>query len=223
MRRAAAHADPAVLSAELRAQCALGSSISAKKLISAGADVNAPDPETGRPPLLVAVAHGHKIILKTLIAAGADLLARDAAGNSVVHLAAAVGSGMILRDLLEAGAPINDVNPVTGATPLIAAVQALKFPLVRELLLSGGDRTIRDLGGRTAADYAAGTPSAALFSPSAGPSSSPAPSGRLSAFGGATTTAPGALIAPLLRKPVYRPNLSASQEIVLVMYFRPMV
>jgi hypothetical protein len=98
---------------------------------------------------------------------------------------------MILRELVLAGANINTINTITGASPLIAAVQAQKLAAAREILVLGGDRQLRDSSGRTAADYAENTAAAVLFPRSAGVAGlvpSPAPVATVAPLGQAQST-----------------------------------
>jgi ankyrin repeat protein len=104
-------------------------------LIESGADVNAPDPETGETPLHSALCtperHAHDLVVRVLLAHGADVnratnpsaetgcFMRDCRtkGETPLHRAAAFGTEATIDMLLAAGARL-DARDANGDTPL---------------------------------------------------------------------------------------------------------
>lgn len=73
-------------------------------LVKSGADLAAADKQTGDTPLLRGARTGKADSLRILLAAGADIKAKNKAGQSALHLAAASGSPEKLQILLDAKA-----------------------------------------------------------------------------------------------------------------------
>ncbi|XP_061490633.1 nuclear factor NF-kappa-B p100 subunit [Rhineura floridana] len=90
-------------------------------LVEKGADVNAPERQSGRTPLHLAVEMENlnlaTYLLKKL---GADVNAQTSAGNTPLHLAAGMGSPILTKMLIKSGADIlceND-EPVLAPSPI---------------------------------------------------------------------------------------------------------
>jgi len=87
-----------------------------KRLIEAGADVNAKD-EQGKTPLSLAASRGFLSFIPILRDAGADVNTKDNAGMTPLHWAAYLGHIEVVHFLLSFGADIN-AKTNGGSTPL---------------------------------------------------------------------------------------------------------
>jgi ankyrin repeat protein len=101
--------------------------------LAAGGDVNALDPRSGMPLLHLACEHLDLDAIRALVAAGADRNARDAFGQTPLHVA--VG---------------NDIDSVVQADG-----PEFRFETARLLLSLGADPTLRDGRGLVPRDVAA--------------------------------------------------------------------
>jgi ankyrin repeat protein len=145
-------------------------------LLSAGADVHATD-DYGETPLhhartaqaaTVLLEHGARIdalsldgraplhhagpaVVEALLANGADLEARDAWGQTPLHLAAVEDSDGTARTLLGQGADINAAR-TDGRTALHIAVDRSDASMVQVLLEGGADVNAVTADGRTPLD-----------------------------------------------------------------------
>ena len=86
-----------------------------KRLIEAGADVNAKNSE-GRSPLYGAVSWSNKALVELLISAGAKVNVKDEWDSSPLHVAVSNDNVALAKLLISAGADVNAKNN-TG-TPL---------------------------------------------------------------------------------------------------------
>ena len=116
----------------------------------------------GRTPLFDAVSfYGiESTIIRSLIASGADVTIADATENTPLHESVLVGNISILRLLLNAGAQVNKQN-ILGDTALHCAVKAgyrkafrSYTAIVKVLIDSGADLSLKNNEGKIAADYA---------------------------------------------------------------------
>ena len=87
-----------------------------KRLLKAGADVNAKD-EYGYMPLLFAISNGHVEVVKVLLSAGADVNARHGDGKPPLSYAISKDKAEVVKVLLSAGADVN-AEDNDGQTPL---------------------------------------------------------------------------------------------------------
>ena len=85
-------------------------------------DPNFIDPETGRTPLMTAVALSDAPRVSALLASGADPDAKDANGIRAIHYAAGEPDPAILRTLIVGGADVN-AKGRTGKTPVMEAAR----------------------------------------------------------------------------------------------------
>lgn len=106
-------------------------------LISAGADVNAPD-EKGTTPVSGAVAKGYNDLLNIFLKKGADVNRRNKTGASLLHTAALYNQKRTMEILVENGAEI-DARANSGWTPLHNAVINDYLYITEYLLKKGAD------------------------------------------------------------------------------------
>jgi len=146
-----------------------------KFLIEKGADVNAPDPQTGESPLQAALCTTDRVacdkVLQVLLAAGADpnVAAKNCAetggfmrdartkGETPLHRAAAFGTEETIQLLLNHGAKL-DGRDANGDSPLSWGIWYGRPDSILRLLCFGSFR-IRE-GRRSMREYLAGFPHA---------------------------------------------------------------
>jgi ankyrin repeat protein len=154
---------------------------SARALLDAGADPNAPAPD-GSTPLLVAVASAQEAVAMLLLERGSDASAADAIGYSPLHatvwkpsakegLFRSNSSASLVKALLSHGANANarivkDPAPLpgsyffqlglVGATPFWLAAKAGNIEVMRALAEGGADLTLANKDGTTAVMVASG-------------------------------------------------------------------
>jgi uncharacterized protein len=120
----------------LHAAAAQGSVDDIRRLVQAGADLNARD-GNGRAPLHVAAFQGHGAAARALIAAGADPGLLDNQRYDAVTIAAVRDDVPTLQALLAAGASAKLVTSIYDGTALIAAAHLGHDGVVRELIRAG--------------------------------------------------------------------------------------
>ena len=106
-------------------------------------DPNFIDPETGRTPLMMAVALSDTPRVSALLASGADPDAKDANGIRAIHYAAGEPDPALLRTLIVAGADVN-AKGRTGKTPIMEAARLGMLQNVKILVDAGADLDARD-------------------------------------------------------------------------------
>ena len=129
----------------------------ARRLILAGADVNAKD-HLDDSAYLYAGAEGLDEILVLTLDHGADVRSLNRFGGTALIPAAEKGHPTTVQLLIDAGVPLDHIN-YSGWTALLEAVvygdgSAPYQDIVARLLAAGADRDIRDAQGRTALDNA---------------------------------------------------------------------
>lgn len=107
----------------------------------------------GNTPLLQAALEGDGIMVRRLLEAGVNLYAVNNDYNGVFFNACYADDPAVLFMLFEAGADVDDINE-NGETPLMYAVSATKRRSVDALLGMGADRTIANMDGFTAIEFA---------------------------------------------------------------------
>ena len=122
-------------------------------LVGAGANLEQAD-STGRSPLACAVATRAFDAAEELLKSGASLNWRNSHGYGLLHLAVMDGDIHTVRWLLDKGVNANDVEPATGATPLMLACSRSKLEVVKALLEGGADVELTDRCGLDAIAFA---------------------------------------------------------------------
>lgn len=91
-------------------------------------------------------------IFNLLLAKKAKLNVRTKAGYGPMHLGVLYPD--FLRIIKQAGASIDDRNPITGETPIIFAARIRAITGMEWLSLNGANLKLKDKAGKTAGDYA---------------------------------------------------------------------
>lgn len=127
-----------------------------RALVAAGADVNlVPDedfPTMGASPLYAAAECGHVDVVRVLVSGGADVNFICGDLSTPLIRAADEGYAEIVRILLEAGAMTE--HPRGFESALMRAAFSAHRDCVELLLSYGADRSMRDVDGLAAVDYA---------------------------------------------------------------------
>jgi ankyrin repeat protein len=125
-----------------------------KRLIAAGADINAQD-DRGRRPLHFAIRGGHADIVEILASSGADLNAMDYDDNyghrdqTLLHSAARMNHADVARVLIAYGANVRAQDRL-GKTPLHTAAYFGNTSVVEVLLAHSADPNAETKSGETA-------------------------------------------------------------------------
>lgn len=124
-----------------------------KRLVSAGATVDAADPEK-RTSLMWAAFNGHTAVVGYLLEKGAELDAKDASGRTALMYASSGPFAETVELLLKQGAAVNTQGTLEGFTALMTAAAEGQLDVVRLLLEHGADPSLEDEDGDTAASFA---------------------------------------------------------------------
>lgn len=138
---------------ELRLAAKAGNVEEIKRLLQAGAEINAFGKRKKRTALHVAARRGNLEAVKYLVSAGAKLNTGSKKGYSPLHHAVMKGKLEVVEYLISAGADVNSVSN-KGTTPLISAAVKGHTGIVQALLAQGADKTARSNNGNTAMDLA---------------------------------------------------------------------
>ncbi|MEZ0262509.1 MAG: ankyrin repeat domain-containing protein [Alphaproteobacteria bacterium] len=141
--------------------CSNGDLKTVKKLVKAGADVNA-EYVNGTTALIYAIQGGHKTthaqslaLVKFLVSKGANVNA-PGCSYTALHYAAIWNFCDIVNILLDKGANVNAASPI-GDTALLLAVMNNRVEMTRLLIDRGADISAKREGGvsivRSAADH----------------------------------------------------------------------
>lgn len=149
--------EQATLDRNLIAASWAGDLASARRLVDAGADVNAQD-ETRQSAFLIAASEGHRELLDFTLDRGADVRSLDSYDGTALIRAAERGHADVVERLGQTPIAVNHVNNV-GWTALLEAVilgdgSARYVETVRHLLDAGADPAIADRSGVTARQHA---------------------------------------------------------------------
>ena len=106
-------------------------------LLNSGADVNIPDPDYDRTPLMYAADIGNVICVRKLIDKGADISTANKRGYTACTIAAGAGNVDVLKCLIEDNNFDKDFIDRDGCSVLYCAVGSRKIEAVRYLLNLG--------------------------------------------------------------------------------------
>jgi ankyrin repeat protein len=137
----------------LREAAVKGDLKAVRKAVESKVDVNAVD-EEGHTALMLAAFDGHTDVIKFLLEHGARCDDRDAMQRTALLYAASGPNLETVKALLDAGADINAIDGGEGFSALMYAAAEGHVDVVRELLKRGADKTLRDVDGDTAQEFA---------------------------------------------------------------------
>ena len=118
-----------------------------------GVDVNAAG-QDGRTALQLAAFDGHSRIIELLLERGAKVDVVDVSGRTALMYAATGDNVESVQLLLQAGADPNRIDSQEHFTPLMFAAAEGQLEVVRVLLDHGAQRSLEDVDGETALEFA---------------------------------------------------------------------
>ncbi|OYP28934.1 ankyrin repeat domain-containing protein [Rhodopirellula sp. MGV] len=124
-----------------------------KSCIGKGVEIDDAD-SSGFTALTMAAYNGHDKVCQVLIEAGADVNKRDNKGQFPLYHAASLDSPTTVKLLLDAGAEINETETRENFTSLMMAAAEGNMGVVKVLLEAGADRSMRDVDGDRALEFA---------------------------------------------------------------------
>lgn len=133
--------------------CFNGAKEMVEKELKRGADVNKPD-EGGRTPLMLAAYNGHTAIVRSLLQQGAKVNVQDAEGRTALMYAATGPYVETVQQLLDHEAKVNIQDGKEHWSALMFAAAEGQAEVVKALLKSGANASLRDVDGDTAANFA---------------------------------------------------------------------
>lgn len=126
----------------------VGTLAQVRRLVRAGADVNAATTD-GFTPLMLAVGHGSLEITEYLINQKADVNRRNEVGQTALMIAALEGNKPIIDRLVVAGAEVHAVDH-EGRNAVMWAASRGDFPeIISALVVYGADYNARNSAGLT--------------------------------------------------------------------------
>jgi ankyrin repeat protein len=126
---------------------------SVRRLVTAGAPVNARDHEN-RTALMWAAFNGHTPVAAFLIGQGAEIDAKDRNGRTALMYASSGPFEETVELLLNEGAEIDIRGTLEGFTALMTAAAEGQLEVVRLLLRNGANPNLKDRDGDTAESFA---------------------------------------------------------------------
>jgi ankyrin repeat protein len=142
-------AEPTLLDAAER-----GDRAAVARMLSKGADPNAPGPD-GATAIMYAASNGDVELVRALIRAGANVKVKNQLGTTAITEAAIIGSAPVIDVLLKAGADPDTRNP-EGETPLMAVARSGNVEAARLLVEARADVNAKEnFGGQSALMWAA--------------------------------------------------------------------
>ncbi|KAK5049042.1 hypothetical protein LTR84_005464 [Exophiala bonariae] len=116
-------------------------------LLTAGVDVNIPSGDSQSTPLREAICKRDADLIQRLLAAGAAVDTEKQSfreiyspfSASVLPEAVSWGDYSCIRDILDAGADVNALDPLNNKTALMVAVEKNDFPTIHLLIDNGAD------------------------------------------------------------------------------------
>ena len=139
------------------AMAAAGDDVSRiQELSSSGVDVNARG-RSGLTPIVLAAINHSKRAYKSLLVLGADPNVQfQETGSSALSIAASIADSSYLELALAHGGKPNQVNPLTGLTPMWRSIEEILPVNVKLLAAAGADVNFPDGSGVTPLMFAAG-------------------------------------------------------------------
>jgi ankyrin repeat protein len=122
-----------------------GSEASVRRLLAAGAIVDAREERHAQTALMWAAGEGNAGAVRALVEAGADVHARSEAGFTALLFAARAGHIEAARVLVSSGARVDDPLP-NGMPPLVLALMNANYELAALLLDEGADPNADGVG-----------------------------------------------------------------------------
>jgi ankyrin repeat protein len=110
--------------------------------------------DNGNTALMLAAFEGREAVVQYLLEQGADVNAANRGGQTALMAAASGPSPGTVKLLLEKGADVNARENTEMFTALMFAAAEGQLDNVRVLLRFGADKTLKDVDGETAADFA---------------------------------------------------------------------
>src|SRR5688500_10866186 len=142
-------AEPTLLDAAER-----GDRAAVTRMLSKGADANAPGPD-GTTAIMYAASSGDVELVRALIRGGANVKLKNQLGTTAITEAAIIGSAPVIDALLKAGADPDTKNP-EGETPLMAVARSGNVDAARLLVEARADVNAKEsFGGQSALMWAA--------------------------------------------------------------------
>jgi ankyrin repeat protein len=121
--------------------------------LASGAELDARDADS-RTALMQAALWGKSAVVKLLIEKGAEVNAIDSVGHTSLMFASTYDDPDTVKLLLDNGATVNARDHQEGFTALMYAAAEGHLEVVKLLLTSQADKTLVDIDGDTAADFA---------------------------------------------------------------------
>ncbi len=132
---------------------AKGNTMAVEKALLGGVDVNSQNPEK-RTALMFAAFDGHISTVKLLFTHGAGVNLKDNIGRDALMYAATGPNNSTVKLLLQKGADVNAADLQEKWTALMYAAAEGQIEVVRTLLESKADPTLKDDDGDTARSFA---------------------------------------------------------------------
>lgn len=139
---------------ELLEAASAGNLRKAQSLVESGANVNGRFGGDGDTPLHRAAARGHTTLVDFLLSAGANPNSVNDQASTPLLYTVANGHVETAKALIGAGANPDIAETRFGTTPLMEATRKGNVDLVKLLVESKADKSVRDRSGETALDKA---------------------------------------------------------------------
>lgn len=124
-----------------------------RRAVEQGIAVDARE-DNGNTALMLAAFEGREAVVQYLLEQGADVNAANRGGQTALMAAASGPSPGTVKLLLEKGANVNARENTELFTALMFAAAEGQLDNVRVLLRFGADKTLKDVDGETATDFA---------------------------------------------------------------------
>ncbi|KAI4161902.1 MAG: hypothetical protein LQ342_004468 [Letrouitia transgressa] len=142
--------------------CQIGLVDTIVELLDSGADIDATTSVCKHSPIHHAAANENHEILQLVLRAKPDIYRCNWYGTPL-HCASEAGYCKNVELLLDAGLPVDIIDPNDGRTSLHCAVDMMRWPVVSLLQQRGAKMDFRDSFGRTSLHYVRGIPDSDSF------------------------------------------------------------